>query len=195
MLLPMGMQAQSASHPPPPPLPPPPSCSTQPRSRGARRPVASAVQRGAPDERGLGFSSSPRGPQSGGGGSSSERASSAQSDIRASPRLCRTQRGIQDRDAAALVRHLQKKSGKLEIILDSMAWKRAIRANAQRHTHPHHTNTASASHTHLGRHNGERISPRIASLPSPSPSPSPLCCDLKMRLSPLLERKQQKKKK
>ena len=124
-----------------------------------------------------------------------QRASSAQSDIRASPRLCRTQRGIQDRDAAALVRHLQKKSGKLEIILDSMAWKRAIRANAQRHTHPHHTNTASASHTHLGRHNGERISPRIASPPSPSPSPSPLCCDLKMRLSPLLERKQQKKKK
>lgn len=38
----------------------------------------------------------------------SERASSAQSDIRASPRPCRTQRGIQDRDAAALVRHLQK---------------------------------------------------------------------------------------
>lgn len=71
MLLPMGMQAQSASHPPPPPLPPPPSCSTQPRSRGARRPVASAVQRGAPDKRGLGFSRSPKGPQSGGGGSSS----------------------------------------------------------------------------------------------------------------------------
>lgn len=41
---------------------------------GARRPVASAVQRGAPDKRGLGFSGSPRGPQSGssGGGGSDQ---------------------------------------------------------------------------------------------------------------------------
>lgn len=51
-----------------------------PRSRGARRPVVSAVQRVAPDKRGLGFSSSPGGPHSGGSSSSS-----AQTDITASP--------------------------------------------------------------------------------------------------------------
>ncbi|CAJ1050087.1 hypothetical protein EXN66_Car002462 [Xyrichtys novacula] len=77
MLLPMGMQAQSVSPPPPPPLPPPPSCSTQPRSPAARRPVASAMKRGDADERGLGFSGSPRGPESG-------KLARAQSDITAS---------------------------------------------------------------------------------------------------------------
>ncbi|KAF3686790.1 hypothetical protein EXN66_Car002462 [Channa argus] len=108
MLLPMGMQAQSASHPPPPPLPPPPSGSTQPRSQGAHWPISPGVQRGAPHKRGLGFSSSPRGPQSGGGGSSSSDRCSAQSDITASSHPCHTgtQRARQTRDAtAALIRH------------------------------------------------------------------------------------------
>lgn len=119
-------------------------------ARGARRPVASAVQRGAPDERGLGFFQQSQRP------TEKQRPSSAQSDITASPHPCCTctQRGIQDRDAAAPVCHLKKKkkkkSEKLELFLYSMAWKRAIQANAQRDKH-----TASALHTHLSRHNGE----------------------------------------
>ncbi|KAK2853625.1 hypothetical protein Q5P01_006286 [Channa striata] len=87
MLLPMGMQAQSASHPPPPPLPPPPSGSTQPRSQGAHWPVTPAVQRGAPRKQGLGFSSSPRGPQSGGGGGSSSRDRAQLSQTLQHPRI------------------------------------------------------------------------------------------------------------
>lgn len=70
-------------------------------ARGARRPVASAVQRGAPDERGLGFFQQSQRP------TERRRPSSAQSDITASPHPCCTctQRGIQDTDAAAPVRH------------------------------------------------------------------------------------------
>lgn len=42
---------------------------------------------------------------------------------------------------------IYQKSGKLEIILDSMAWKRAIRANAQRHTSTSHKRSLSLAHT------------------------------------------------
>ncbi|KAK5874404.1 hypothetical protein PBY51_019348 [Eleginops maclovinus] len=106
MLLPMGMQAQSASHPPP-PLPPPPSCYTQPRSCEARRPVVSAGAAGCSRQRGLGFSSRPRGPQSGGGGSSSSDRAQLNQTLQHPHEPCCTssQRGRQDRDAAALVRH------------------------------------------------------------------------------------------
>lgn len=148
MLLPMGMQAQSASHPPPPPLPPPPSCSTQPRSRGARRPVASAVQRGAPDKRGLGFYQQSQRP--------TERRRWQQQ--RASERAQLNQTLEHPHVPAAhregyrtgmLLRSytIYQKSGKLEIILDSMAWKRAIRANAQRHTSTSHKRSLSLAHT------------------------------------------------
>ncbi|KAK5915794.1 hypothetical protein CesoFtcFv8_001355 [Champsocephalus esox] len=72
-------------------------------------PSPQPVQRGAPDKRGLGFSSSPRGPQSGGGGSSSDRAQLNQTlQHPHEPRCTSSQRGRQDRDAAALVRHSKK---------------------------------------------------------------------------------------
>ncbi|KAI9513904.1 hypothetical protein NQZ68_038678 [Dissostichus eleginoides] len=66
-------------------------------------PSPQPVQRGAPDKRGLGFSSSPRGPQSGGGGSSSDRAQLNQTlQHPHEPRCTSSQRGRQHRDAAAL---------------------------------------------------------------------------------------------
>lgn len=143
MLLPMGMQAQSASHPPPPPLPPPPSCSTQPRSRGARRPVASARAAGRSRQvRPRLFQQSQRPTERW----QQQRPSSAQSDITASTHPCRTagtRRGRQDGDAAALYA-IKKKEKKIREVV-AVAWPGN---KAQTHTS---ITTHSLSLTHTPR--------------------------------------------
>lgn len=101
------------------------------------RPFASAVQQGAPDKRGLGFSSSPAVPQAHrvAAVAASERAwlnyTLEHPHIPASP-------AHRDGYRTGILLHsyamFKKKLEELKIFFYSMAWIQAIQANAQRHT-------------------------------------------------------------
>lgn len=102
-------------------------------ARGARWPVASAVQRGAPDERGLGFF--PAVPEA-------RRAATELTSLRhhSIPSIPATP-AHRDGHRTGMLLHPLKIH-----FLFSVAWKQAIRGS-ERHKH-----SASASRTHLGRH-------------------------------------------